>query len=185
MRQTEKYSLNQWDPTDRILREDFNADNVKIAEALAGLETRKFFRQDPLSTSIPYSLSMLMMHTKHIQWGRFSAVHYILNIVVDADNPTVLLVAGHPASSCKELASMEGNLDPENRMKQGHLFFFPMYDKTRPAEALVMGMGDTRYINFGVSFGQIPDLFICTKLVGNTRPRGLLKDSSSDIYTLS
>lgn len=36
MRQTEQYSLNQWDPADRILREDFNADNVKIAEALAG-----------------------------------------------------------------------------------------------------------------------------------------------------
>ncbi len=36
MQQTDQYELNQWDPTDRILREDFNADNLKIAAALAG-----------------------------------------------------------------------------------------------------------------------------------------------------
>lgn len=37
MRQTEHYELNQWDLTDRIRMSDFNADNLKIAAALAGL----------------------------------------------------------------------------------------------------------------------------------------------------
>lgn len=53
MRQTEHYELNQWDPTDRILREDFNSDNLKIAAALAGkldraelLESQKFAGPD-------------------------------------------------------------------------------------------------------------------------------------------
>ena len=36
MKQTDQYKLNQWDPTDRILREDFNADNLKLDAALAG-----------------------------------------------------------------------------------------------------------------------------------------------------
>lgn len=36
MQQTEHYGLNQWELTDRILMSDFNADNAKIAEALAG-----------------------------------------------------------------------------------------------------------------------------------------------------
>ena len=36
MKQTEHYGLSQWEPTDRILMEDFNADNLKIAAALAG-----------------------------------------------------------------------------------------------------------------------------------------------------
>ena len=35
MKQTSNYQLNQWDPEDRILREDFNADNSKIDAALA------------------------------------------------------------------------------------------------------------------------------------------------------
>ena len=39
MNQTARYKLNQWDPTDRILREDFNADNAKLEAALAGLNT--------------------------------------------------------------------------------------------------------------------------------------------------
>ena len=31
---TKNYHLNQWEPTDRVLREDFNEDNRKIEEAL-------------------------------------------------------------------------------------------------------------------------------------------------------
>ena len=36
MKQTDQYGLNQWELTDRIQMEDFNADNLKIAAALAG-----------------------------------------------------------------------------------------------------------------------------------------------------
>ena len=34
MKKTKNYGLNQWDETDRILREDFNTDNAKIDAAL-------------------------------------------------------------------------------------------------------------------------------------------------------
>ena len=33
--QTTNYQLNQWEPTDQVLRTDFNADNAKIEGALA------------------------------------------------------------------------------------------------------------------------------------------------------
>jgi len=33
---TSNYQLNQWEPDDRVLRTDFNADNAKIDAALAG-----------------------------------------------------------------------------------------------------------------------------------------------------
>ena len=36
MEYTENYHLNQWEPTDRVLREDFNEDNRKIDAALNG-----------------------------------------------------------------------------------------------------------------------------------------------------
>ena len=39
MEQTSKYGLSQWDAEDRILREDFNADNAKIEAAIKDLET--------------------------------------------------------------------------------------------------------------------------------------------------
>ena len=34
MEQTANYGLNQWDAGDRILMEDFNADNAKVDQAL-------------------------------------------------------------------------------------------------------------------------------------------------------
>ena len=36
--QTANYQLNQWDPGDRILREEFNRDNARIDAAIARLE---------------------------------------------------------------------------------------------------------------------------------------------------
>ena len=35
MKQTAKFKLSQWDAADRILMQDFNADNLKIETALA------------------------------------------------------------------------------------------------------------------------------------------------------
>ena len=40
LKKTQNYQLNQWDATDRILREDFNADNAKIDAALAEAKNR-------------------------------------------------------------------------------------------------------------------------------------------------
>ena len=37
MNQTTNYQLSQWESTDRILMSDFNSDNAKLDEALAGL----------------------------------------------------------------------------------------------------------------------------------------------------
>ena len=39
MQQTEQYQLNQWELADRVLMEDFNADNAKLETALAGFDT--------------------------------------------------------------------------------------------------------------------------------------------------
>ena len=38
---TSNYQLNQWEPTDQVLRTDFNADNVKLDAAIAELESGK------------------------------------------------------------------------------------------------------------------------------------------------
>ena len=41
MEKTPKYDLSQWEKTDRILMEDFNADNANLEAALAALNTGK------------------------------------------------------------------------------------------------------------------------------------------------
>ena len=37
MQKTPIHQLNQWDPSDRVLREDFNSDNRKIEAAIEGV----------------------------------------------------------------------------------------------------------------------------------------------------
>ena len=41
MNRTPNYNLNQWEKSDKVLMEDFNADNAKIDAALAALESGK------------------------------------------------------------------------------------------------------------------------------------------------
>ena len=37
MQHTTNYALTQWEPTDRILMQDFNSDNTKLEAALSAL----------------------------------------------------------------------------------------------------------------------------------------------------
>lgn len=46
MAETGNYQLNQWEKTDRIQMEDFNADNVKTDQALAALQAEKANQTD-------------------------------------------------------------------------------------------------------------------------------------------
>ena len=43
MRKTANYELNQWDPGDRILREEFNGDNVRIDAAIAAVKAGNYY----------------------------------------------------------------------------------------------------------------------------------------------
>ena len=72
MQQTDQYELNQWDPTDRILREDFNADNLKIAAALAGMldRTELLFSLDPPGDDLDSSTFNLTI----IPWANWEFV---------------------------------------------------------------------------------------------------------------
>ncbi len=40
MNYTKNYQLSQWEPSDRVLRTDFNEDNRKIEEALGGIQNQ-------------------------------------------------------------------------------------------------------------------------------------------------
>jgi len=61
MTHTQTYNLNQWEPNDRILREDFNADNAKLDAALRSLSSSL---SGKASASTVNSLSqMVAQHT--------------------------------------------------------------------------------------------------------------------------
>ena len=83
MNYTENYHLNQWEPTDRVLREDFNEDNRKIEEALNGihpLATGTYIGAGTYSSEMPNSLSftfqptLVLLSEPHGQFINFAAL---------------------------------------------------------------------------------------------------------------
>lgn len=85
MKKTEQYGLNQWELPDPILMSDFNADNAKIAAALAefkvkveDLERRKFQRRKFYRETS--SCTILHDAFTDVDWNQFSRVHFVLDI---------------------------------------------------------------------------------------------------------
>ena len=76
MNYTQNYQLNQWEASDRVLREDFNSDNRKIDAALAAVPPVKLLDlvtespQQQVDISLtefspePYTALKLYMHAK-------------------------------------------------------------------------------------------------------------------------
>ena len=67
MRKTANYDLCQWDPEDRILREDFNSDNEKIDEAIAGANnTEKLLDITTQEEAVQVELSL-----EQVEWEKY------------------------------------------------------------------------------------------------------------------
>ena len=67
MRKTANYDLCQWDAEDRILREDFNSDNEKIDEAIAGANnTEKLLDITTQEEAVQVELSL-----EQVEWGKY------------------------------------------------------------------------------------------------------------------
>ena len=65
---TENFDLCQWEPTDPVIRTDFNADNAKIDAALAALETARSWLERAASCAAYYAGWLAM--TNQIDQGR-------------------------------------------------------------------------------------------------------------------
>lgn len=76
MKQTDQYGLNQWELSDRIQMEDFNADNLKIAAALAGLDAGKMGKIYPIKQSANHEgfQSMSTSYLKYSSWNDWDVV---------------------------------------------------------------------------------------------------------------
>ncbi len=68
---TNNYHLNQWEPEDKVLRTEFNEDNLKIDEALAGLRTD----QRALAELVD-RLTLRLVTGSYVGTGKSETIHY-------------------------------------------------------------------------------------------------------------
>ena len=83
MNYTKNYQLNQWEASDRVLREDFNSDNRKIDAAIAACRAR-----DPQllkSLTISNDTSQIDIDVSDIDFDRWHTVLLRLEILGDGE----------------------------------------------------------------------------------------------------
>lgn len=94
MKKTQTYQLNQWDGDDRILREDFNADNAKIDAALNAEEQARKRDRTELNAAVAQAARFVKLkditlsaNTQYIEvdisdiaWGNWQNVHLDINL---------------------------------------------------------------------------------------------------------
>ena len=72
--QTANYQLNQWEPTDQVLRTDFNADNAKLDAAL--LNKAEAAELESVSGSISVLSAAVAEHTAALERAGNCQIHY-------------------------------------------------------------------------------------------------------------
>ena len=82
--QTEHYSLNQWQPEDKVLREEFNQDNAKIETTIADVEEHcKLIKVTELVLAESGSQANLSLST--VDMNQFSMLKVIINSKTSAE----------------------------------------------------------------------------------------------------
>ena len=144
MTQTTNYHLNLWDPSDRILREDFNGDNAKLDAALAehtqqlaGRLCRAQIIQDYVTTEITKEI---IVDTSALQWGEWEWVALLFDqgFSLSQDTEIIRVALGDPVVSTYCSAS-HSNYFAESRPNPFLVGFLPRHDAARAIQGFYLG----------------------------------------------
>lgn len=138
MKQTQTYQLNQWEPADRILMEDFNADNAKLDAALA----EKLGRARIIKTMALPSASTFDLDLTDIDWNKWGLIGFSLDLLT--------MGSGTPSAVyCQVKTSGSGVTEYCSSAKNGYIVhstymplfvgLLPLHDSSRRVESLYLG----------------------------------------------
>ena len=155
MQQTEQFKLNQWQKDDRILMEDFNADNLKIENALADVDKRAGHGE-----GIPVDLSSrgahIFTHCNFLQWNTLSIVHLIINAVTTNGQPLDLCYRTRASNGHKSVKFgtmyCNASADEESRVNTLHITMFPMFDEQSKVSMLISGADPSGFVILDISY---------------------------------
>jgi len=145
---TSNYNLNQWEPDDRVLRTDFNADNAKIDAALAKKAEAKVSLYSSLHSDPTNGISIAFSGKAAINWDDWE---YVV-LWAELEMP---LRDGEDTLRAVTLPNLKGLLT----IKPSPFFmvFLPRHDGTRKLSGFVVGEGAT-YFSSDISYNELTQL---------------------------
>ena len=200
MKKTSNYQLNQWEENDRILMEDFNADNSKIDAAVKGVsttlsqqiatvETRLIGEAGRLDRAVNQlaekSVFSLLTDTTtasdanqiSLSLGGFALSQWQM-VVVDLDllgNGSLMLRPGDGSSSSNWFGASGGQYDGLAKLEIGthyQVVFFPLQLASAKLLCVSMGLGGQFGNALSATNGQIYTLSLVPPFSGGTLRKG-------------
>ena len=174
MNYTEHYQLNQWEPTDRVLREDFNEDNRKIEAAIAAcaMQNAQLLKSITLSEDLPrFEIDM-----GDINFNAWHAVVLRLELIGEG---SVLLCTNQTYSEFfNQFSVFETTSDclsqfPVQSAGQCHeIYLFPLCDQRRLITALTLSETILLGRNYALTYQNLTTLILSPKESGQTIGHG-------------
>lgn len=167
MKKTETYQLNQWEMSDRIRMEDFNADNVRLESALEG-KTGRFQKIYSYSPGDGENSAGANFHIRDwSEWEEVVIIYDLHKTTFLPDDYFVLKPQHSDLTHSPELGRIAGG--------SFVLALFPWHDKTALARGVVIGNGSTTFL-LDRTFEETIGLSIFLK---NTNSTHYAKDSTT------
>ena len=138
MTKTTNYQLNQWEKTDRILMEDFNADNAIIDAALGGMRQRSKLLLSAVENET--GKRELTLDLSSIDWGQWDQVTIFAwaRTTYSSTSKGVILELG---------GNVWGNLAAVKAGSPMELHLFPRMEKSAMVHGLFFPGGEVRLGN--------------------------------------
>lgn len=157
MQQTEQFKLNQWQKDDRILMEDFNADNLKIETALAGKPGKwELLRTIIAGTSGGFNLPG--------GWGAYESIivwfHPYFKTLDETESITWTLVG--------VLSHQVPNILCPAQVGPAMIWLFPMGSGENPIRGLFLANGATQMISTEIPFDHLSGYYINSRKLVNS-----------------
>ena len=155
LNQTANYQLCQWDPTDRILMEDFNTDNSKIDAALkAQADTLESLSQKAggrLLGTLKASASGTTCEFRldGLDWSAWREVHLVADPYTDSGAVVTVYACGSNAVMC--VLSGNTSADRAQHASLGHMVLYPLFDPRNRATVIDLCEGEMRDVGYQFS----------------------------------
>ena len=166
MKKTEQYDLNQWELSDRIRMEDFNADNAKIAAALAGkMGTWELVKTRDIKGSLNHSGPFLEIQN----WEPYNFVAIFFDIQVLSLNSSSTFVW----TLCKAGGLMD---DYKYTTSPGSVIFlfFPMQSSDNLVKGIFIGPGTANVITVNLPFRDFSGYSFTGRSIAGTEIRTVM-----------
>ena len=155
LNQTANYQLCQWDPTDRILMENFNSDNNKIDAALkAQADTLESLSQKAggrLLGTLKASASGTTCEFRldGVDWSAWREVHLVADPYTDSGAVVTVYACGSNAVMC--VLSGNTSADRAQHASLGHMVLYPLFDPRNRATVIDLCEGEMRDVGYQFS----------------------------------